>query len=150
MEGGRQLDLIPPNASPQDQMVLINRAIDALNNYSRDVVAKGSVLVSVTGPYIETTTVPHNLGYTPRAFANLDQRNLQVDAAGTTVNGANLPLPTALAWNLNFALSLASPQAWLEVFADTTNVYFRVLNSGAFTYPGGIPVKYFLTRDPAN
>lgn len=145
---GSRIPELPVGASVEQLRGALSEIIAKLNNFSRDIVATDSVLIQITGPLIETTTIPHNLGYTPRVFAQLDDRSLVTDLSGGLAAHANLALPTGLSYSIGGGV--VTIVVWLEVFADDTNLYFRCLNADGSTYPGGLPIKYFLTRDPAN
>lgn len=146
MNGSRELRPIPPNATREQQIAAINDIIAALNNVSRDIVGGDTVDVPMTGVPLESTTVPHNLGYKPRVFAYLDSRNLVLDLLGNVAPNANLALPTPI--SLTIGGGAITDKVRVEVFADINNVYFRVLNADGSV--GTLPIKYLLTRDAAN
>lgn len=142
--GGRVLSNVPPTATREEQIAAINNIVAALNNFSRDVVASGSTVMTLSSESSKVVTIPHSLGYKPRAFVYLDNVSLTID--GVLYPNINFPLPTYLGSTAGAGTVTFS--SWLDYFVDSVNLYLH-LQSG-LNLTGNLPFKYVLTRDPAN
>lgn len=149
---GKQLPTIPPNASHEEQISIINDIINKLNNNTQEVVKSATVQFGITGAATQVLTVAHNLGYKPRVFAYLNSVTITL-GTGTYAH-VDIPLPTYLSSNIPGggggpgALPIAF-YTWLDCFVDATNVYF-VHRSGDPTIILTLPITYYLTRQATN
>lgn len=149
---GTQLPTVPPNATEDQKLAVINEIVGILNNYSRDVVQTDTVDFAFEGANAQTVlTIPHNLGYTPRAEVYLNDVTLTV--GDFIYPGVNIPLPTYLnAANIGVGGGGGQPAViffdWLDFFVDENNLYIHFTNADGVT--GSVPLTYSLTRLPSN
>ncbi len=148
MGGGSQLTNVPPNATRERQIEVLNQIIAQLNNFSRDVVQFGTeTIILPAGASSDILTIPHNLGYKPQAFAYLNGVN--VSANGQTFTEVDTPLPTYTSAGADGAGHILF-QDWLDYFVDDINLYIH-WNSGIFTGANrDFQITYYLTRNKSN
>ncbi len=151
---GKTLSVVSPDSSQEVQISALNRVIEDINTFERAVKTEtvpftfgtvsdsGSVTLNYT-----MKTVPHNLGYKPRADLYLNGTNVTF-LAGTVVDGVavgateqrtipgiDTPLPTFLTSPAFFigGMGGGDPEPsppfydWLTFFVDAKNLYIIYL-----------------------
>lgn len=141
---GKQLARLPANASNGDIITGINKIVDILNNVNKDIVAQGSITLTLNSESAKILTIPHNLGYKPRAFVNMDGTTVSLN--GQTIVDVNLATPTYLDGSTSGGV--VQFDSWIDYFTDETNLYIRFFGASSFT--GSVDFSYFLTREAAN
>ncbi len=141
---GKVLPPVPPNAGMQQQIAAINDIIATLNNVNKDIVASDIASIVSDGSAQTVIAFPHNLGYKPRAFAYLNDVNINI--GGTPYLDIDLTLPTYV----SSAISGGVVQflIYIDYFVDNENIYFHVINGAGSAFT--LTAKYFLTREASN
>lgn len=105
------------------------------------IIATGTGTVYVTGAGQFTTTVSHNLGYTPafKAFGNYP----------TAPAGAFYALELSIPIDSTPTVNGYSTYAIMRAYADSTNIYFSVWAIGGITN-GNWPFRYYLFQETSN
>ena len=148
---GNELPLLPPNASNDQQITVLNRIIAELNNVNRDGKVAGTVTFTATGLDSQPVLIiPHNLAYTPRAYVYLDRVKVTL-GNGEAFPDVTIPLPTYLKETGvgvgGDGFPVIDFGVWLDFWVDDTNLYIHCINAASQVISENI--SYILYKKPA-
>lgn len=134
---------LDPNQDNSQQTAFINQNFQslasALETNSFRIVVSGTVSVQASGNTNNTTTIPHNLGFTPIPFCFLSASN----------NTVFYPLPqwTSLTRDdVNHVINFAT---WIDCNVDSNNLNIEFFNS-LNTTNGPFNVQYYLLQQSSS